>query len=184
MSKWVGLFLVLMVSTLSAIEINIKFDDGNQITYTLPEIEQIKFSPTADSSLLFCIYFDHSDSLCVNLEAIKEITFSEIEDVSIEDAAKLSTLLSISSLKNYPNPFNPTTTIVFNTAIQGKVKVEIFNSRGQLVSVLMNKQLSVGDHSLIWNGTDDRGREVASGVYFYRVSVNEDAETAKMLYLR
>lgn len=185
MSKWVCLVLILPVWMLSAIDINIEFDDGHKISYELSEIEHISFTPAADESNPYlCIYFVQSDSLCFALSSIKEITFSEIDDVSVEDLVKLSAILPISSLRNYPNPFNPSTTISFSTAVKGNVTVEVFNSRGQLVSRLMDKQLPAGDYSLKWDGTDDSSRQAASGIYYYRVSVDESAKSSKMLYLK
>lgn len=185
MNKWICLISVLLVSLLSAIDINIKFIDGDKVSRPLSDISQITFNPAnEDSSLYLCIHFVQNDSLSFALSSIKEISFTEIDEVSAEEFLKLSSLLLINALKNYPNPFNPSTTISFNTAVQGKVKVEVFNSRGQLITCLIDSDLPAGYHSLKWDGTDDRNRSVASGVYFYRVSVNDSAKSAKMLYLK
>jgi len=88
-------------------------------------------------------------------------------------------------LTNYPNPFNPETNIVFNLPEDGKVQLDIYNIRGQKVKTLINSNLDQGNHSVIWNGEDDSGKKVSSGVYLYKLQVNGKTEkTKKMLLLR
>ena len=86
--------------------------------------------------------------------------------------------------QNYPNPFNPTTTISFNLPVSGKVRLEVFNLLGQKVKVLQDGQLSAGNHALEWDATDDYGRTVATGVYFYRLTTEEFTQTKKMMLLK
>jgi hypothetical protein len=79
----------------------------------------------------------------------------------------------ISSLiSNYPNPFNPETTIRFSIAKDSKVELNIYNIKGQRVRTLINQQYFAGEHSIVWKGEDDFGRSVGSGVYFYNLSVD------------
>ncbi|MDO9578414.1 MAG: SBBP repeat-containing protein [Candidatus Cloacimonadales bacterium] len=75
-------------------------------------------------------------------------------------------------LSNYPNPFNPETTISFSIQQNSKIELEIFNVKGQLVKSLINGQQNAGDHSVIWNGKDDNGNNVCSGIYLYKLQVN------------
>ncbi|MGC9362207.1 MAG: choice-of-anchor J domain-containing protein, partial [Candidatus Syntrophosphaera sp.] len=70
---------------------------------------------------------------------------------------------------NYPNPFNPETTIRYSLAEPGPVKIEIYNIRGQHVKSLVNESKAAGNHSVVFDGTDDSGRRISSGVYFYRM---------------
>jgi hypothetical protein len=91
---------------------------------------------------------------------------------------------SILAAQNYPNPFNPETTISFNIAEAGKVNVEIFNTKGQKVKTLANEEMTSGNHSLIWDGTDSNNTQVSSGVYFYKVSHNGNTETKKMMLIK
>lgn len=79
------------------------------------------------------------------------------------------TLPAISSLGNYPNPFNPSTTISFNTTTASPVSVKIYNIKGQLVKTLHRGELAAGRHELVWDGRDDSNRSVASGVYFTKI---------------
>ncbi len=86
--------------------------------------------------------------------------------------------------QNYPNPLNPFTRIEFVLPEPDKVKLEIFNILGQKVRILLDAHLDAGQQTLIWDGRDDLGREVSSGVYMYRLTVAQRRETKKMLLLR
>jgi len=72
----------------------------------------------------------------------------------------------------YPNPFNPATTIRFVLAQNRKVRLQIFNLRGELVRTLVNKEMPRGVHEVRWNGRDKAGRMAASGIYFYRLDLD------------
>jgi len=85
---------------------------------------------------------------------------------------------------NYPNPFNPTTTISYSLATAQNVSLDIFNMRGQRIRSLVNGTTPAGDHSVVWNGTDDSGRNLPSGVYFYRLSTPEKTTTLKMVMVK
>ncbi len=85
---------------------------------------------------------------------------------------------------NYPNPFNPETTIRFDLAKSGKMKLEIFNVKGQAVKTLLNGDIEAGYHSIKWNGKDDNGKQTTSGVYFYRLTADGKSLTNKMLMLK
>ncbi|MFA7057023.1 MAG: T9SS type A sorting domain-containing protein, partial [Candidatus Cloacimonadales bacterium] len=86
---------------------------------------------------------------------------------------------------NYPNPFNPETTIEFNNPVQGEVNVSIYNLKGQLVKKLLQENLSQGVHKIVWNGTDSNEKQVSSGVYFYRInSANKESITKKIILMK
>ncbi|MBA4313158.1 MAG: hypothetical protein C0417_11075 [Chlorobiaceae bacterium] len=86
--------------------------------------------------------------------------------------------------QNYPNPFNPSTTIEYSTPIKTEVQVNIFNEIGQLVRNLYNGVVESGNYSLSWDGKDNNGLSLSSGIYFYQVTVGEDAQTKKMILLK
>ncbi len=85
---------------------------------------------------------------------------------------------------NYPNPFNPVTTIKFSQAESGDVDLTIYNLRGQRVRTLLNKTMSKGDHSVVWNGTDDRDQYVSSGVYLIKLNTNRNTDTTKCILMK
>ena len=94
-------------------------------------------------------------------------------------------LVAANSLRNYPNPFNPTTNIAFNVEKAGNVSVDIFNARGQKVTTLVDEYLLAGAHSVVWNGTNDRGDNVASGIYLYKMKAGgRYTSTKKMILLK
>ncbi|MBW6513649.1 MAG: T9SS type A sorting domain-containing protein [Candidatus Syntrophosphaera sp.] len=86
--------------------------------------------------------------------------------------------------QNYPNPFNPSTTIAFSAQDSGNARLDIFNTKGQLVRTLLNNEVQRGDHRLSWNGTDDHGMPVASGLYLYKLDLNGQSQTRKMLLMK
>lgn len=92
--------------------------------------------------------------------------------------------IPVFSMKNYPNPFNPTTTIICELAESSPVRMDIFNAKGQLVNTLLNQDMLAGHHSVIWDGKDGQGRAVSSGVYLYRMSLPNKVMTNKMLLLK
>ena len=113
---------------------------------------------------------------------IEQITFGP--DVSVEDMVEFISQIPIKFIKNYPNPFNPKTTISFEIAEKGKTAVEIYNVKGQKVKTLLKENLEVGTHSIVWDGKNDNKQQVASGMYFYKISVNGKQKTNKMLMLK
>jgi len=85
---------------------------------------------------------------------------------------------------NYPNPFNPETTISFQMALEGKVQIDIFNIKGQKIKTIINQYISKGSHKVVWNGVDDTGRGVSSGVYFYQMQTDNCVVAKKMLLMK
>jgi len=98
---------------------------------------------------------------------------------SPDDITPSSPILS----QNYPNPFNPVTKIEFYVPVASQVELEIFNIKGQKVKVLANNQYEQGYHELTWKGKDESERNVGSGVYFYRLKVNNKTTAVKKCLL-
>ena len=85
---------------------------------------------------------------------------------------------------NYPNPFNPDTNINFSLSIASNLGVEIYNTKGQKIKTLVDEYYPAGEHNIVWNGTDDNGTSVASGVYFYRMVAGEYVGVGKMAMMK
>jgi hypothetical protein len=85
---------------------------------------------------------------------------------------------------NYPNPFNPTTTIMFAMPEAAKATIEIYNILGQKVKTLYADNLKAGIHTVQWDATDSHGNQVSAGVYIYRLSTNNVSKTKKMILLK
>ena len=88
--------------------------------------------------------------------------------------------------QNYPNPFNPVTVIRYTLAESGEATLQVYNSAGQLVRTLSSGSQESGEHSATWDGKNDRGQEVATGVYFYRLQAHEGKfdQTRKMILMK
>lgn len=87
-------------------------------------------------------------------------------------------------LSNYPNPFNPSTTISFGIKEAARVSVDIYNLKGQHIRTLMDESKAAGDHSILWDGCDDQGRAVASGVFLYKIHAGKYSSSRKMVLLK
>ncbi|MDD4309824.1 MAG: C25 family cysteine peptidase [Candidatus Cloacimonetes bacterium] len=85
---------------------------------------------------------------------------------------------------NYPNPFNPTTTIKFSLKTKSPVNLEIYNIMGQKVRTLVKGDIDQGFHSVVWNGKDGNNRPVSSGVYFYKLDAGKYTSTKKMIIMK
>ncbi len=86
--------------------------------------------------------------------------------------------------QNYPNPFNPETTLSFSLDKATRARLRIYNNRGQLVKTLLATDLSTGTHHAVWNGQDEQGHSVSSGIYFYKLEAAGRSQTRKMLLLK
>ena len=82
---------------------------------------------------------------------------------------------------NFPNPFNPATTITYSIKSNGHTNLTIYNTLGQMVRTLVDTPQPAGVHKVQWNGCDEEGRQVASGVYFYRLNAGSFTQTRRML---
>ena len=85
---------------------------------------------------------------------------------------------------NYPNPFNPTTTISYSLQETAPAVLEIYNVKGQLVKTLVNQVHAGGEHQVVWNGVDDAGNSVGSGVYFFKLRSGKFSSSKKMVLMK
>jgi len=86
--------------------------------------------------------------------------------------------------QNYPNPFNPTTRIQFAVPKPAKVTLTVYNIMGQEVATLVQERKEIGYYEIIWNGRDDYGKPVSTGVYIYRLFTDKHSQTRKMMLLK
>ncbi len=119
-------------------------------------------------------FIDNKIDQLINISNISMIDENQL------DIAPITTRL----YNNYPNPFNPETTISFDLPQRDKVELVVYNLKGQKVKSLINEEMDMGVHKIIWNGTNNQGKEVASGVYYYRLSCRNYTKTNKMVLLK
>jgi len=114
-------------------------------------------------------------------------TFSEPTPGASNDGstdAPSAGILGARLLPNYPNPFNPMTTLRFEIPRDGVVRLEIFDARGRRVSLLTDETLIAGTHEVVWKGCDDAGRDQTSGVYYSRLTCGDTVCTGRLTLLR
>lgn len=104
--------------------------------------------------------------------------------VSSVETPAVATPSEFALLQNYPNPFNPETVITYNVAEHMEVTLNVYNIVGQKIKNLVNEKIAPGTQAAKWDGTDESGRQVASGVYFYRIQAGRFVQTKRMLLLR
>jgi immune inhibitor A len=140
------------------------------------------------------VVMDTSGDDLTGLDYVQSLTFDTIlaqvkaDVVEIGDGLQLPDNFAV--MPNYPNPFNPSTVIRFGIPRpeQGqpglRVRLEVYNSLGRMVKTLVNKPLNPGVYEVEWDGTNDRGMAVASGVYLYRLTRGDESGSRKMILLK
>ncbi|UCE23893.1 MAG: M20/M25/M40 family metallo-hydrolase, partial [Candidatus Zixiibacteriota bacterium] len=104
---------------------------------------------------------------------------------SAEDLSKGgNTPNSFALSQNYPNPFNPMTDICYSLPAAAHVRLSVYNILGQMVTTLVDERKTAGTHTVRWDGTDEAGRMVATGIYLYQLRADDYIESRKMLLLK
>lgn len=158
-------------------EVQISFEDF------WPEYGSAEFNPPFDATDIVAIdwgphrTFYDVDFYIDNVRLLTEV-------VSVDDFVKSELPSEFRLYQNYPNPFNPSTTIEFYLHEPAYVTLEIYNTIGQLVTVLVDEYRQQGRYSAIWNARDQAGRELSSGIYFYRIAAGASVEIKKMKLVR
>jgi flagellar hook assembly protein FlgD len=91
---------------------------------------------------------------------------------------------AITKLDNFPNPFNPETTISYSLSNASNVLMEMYNLKGQKIKTLVSQYLDAGDYSVVWDGNNDLNLPVSSGVYLYRLQTDTDHVIQKCILLK
>ena len=131
-----------------------------------------------------------NDVYCFEFYPIYTPNFMVGTDIGVFLATYLTSLddkqieiVSSIDLSNFPNPFNPTTTIEYSIQNDSKVELSIFNIKGQKIKTIAHNEFTKGNHSTIWNGVDESGKSVSSGVYLYKLIVDGKTEAVKKCLL-
>lgn len=127
-----------------------------------------------------------SDGFAFLFTAVLDGVFNKIWLVKCEPVTNIENLTlshEIIGMTNYPNPFNPSTTIEFSIKEDSKVDLSIFNVNGQKIKTLTSSEFTKGSHSIIWRGDNESGKLVGSGIYYYKLNVNDKTEIVKKCLL-
>ncbi len=141
------------------------------------------WSPSGDQ---FC--YTRSRGVYENGKNIRKATI-HINDFNIQGSVGQETSVSAKPAEfkligNYPNPFNPSTTIRFSLASEGRAELVIYNMAGQVVRGLVSRSLPPGMHSVVWDGRDGSGRPVSSGTYISRLKMEGKVESRRMTLVK
>ena len=154
------------------------FDTFNEMIFADGGI--VEFDIPVDES--WYAFFDNGFSLNNPQNIEGYVSLYEYEETSADDDIMV---VSNKLIGNYPNPFNPTTTISFSiTQASPFVTLEIFNIKGQKIKTLVNDKLDEGLHHVVWNGKDDVNKPVASGIYFYKLQTGKYTAVKKMVLMK
>ena len=104
--------------------------------------------------------------------------------VSFKNEPEITPVPARLETSNYPNPFNPVTTIVYSLPKDSKISISIYNIKGQKVKTLVTGTQPAGSYNVTWNGKDESGKDVTSGIYFYKLKTQNNEITRKMLLLK
>jgi len=131
-------------------------------------------------------FIELGDVLIKSLISDEEYEIETIWTIMVESGVGVIEILPVVTrlYQNHPNPFNPTTTISFDLVNAGKVTLNIYNIKGELVRTLASGNYPAGKHNLIWNGRDDNGKTISSGVYFYHLKMKEYNSFRKAVMLK
>ncbi len=183
----------VIVTFLSSFPFDYYIDDELFIIGSFAVVFDVSIPPYST----FSEYYTHTDNVSVGDHIlIGEFNYNWVSDpvsITIEQVGVENIQYSIYNfqLRNYPNPFNPETTISFNLTTERTENTEIiiFNTKGQKIKILdcdeslVTTADGVG-YSITWNGTDHNNKPVSSGIYFYKISAGKSSALKKMLLMK
>lgn len=138
------------------------------------------------ASLVQLIYPNPNDSDVVRLQVSNtQITGFTIVQDPLNSITEISGMPgSFELAQNYPNPFNPTTTIRFSVPTEQQTRLEVIDVMGRVIATLVNDKVGAGTYNVTWDGMDQAGNVVGSGVYFYRLSAGNFVEMKQMTMMK
>lgn len=165
------------LKTISFLGNSDQYEDGFALPLNLEE-QYLPSINVLDNNTIYVnrVEKNSDNSLCVYCDLID---LSYFVANSSEDVTPLTLKAT-----NYPNPFNPETTISYNLPQAGDVSVQIYNLKGQLVKTLINEVQSAGNQKVIWKGNNNQNKQVSSGIYLYKIKTNTDLISGKMVLMK
>ena len=159
------------------------FTESNEIIFrlwntsaqkeTILTPEEIQFYDPASGNPIDPVPYEGKGTAAAAITVASSVSLPSSEQEGIPQSYSLD--------QNYPNPFNPSTSISYALAQPSQVELKIFNLKGGLVKTLFDGRQSAGNHSIQWNGANNLGEEVATGIYFYKLTTDKFVAVKKMI---
>lgn len=140
--------------------------------------------PNTDYSIFAGSFLSDTNKLSLYMNLGNRLYVQEINLSTLSSDIMPEPKPFISNITNYPNPFNPETNISFVLNSTSPIQIDIYNTKGQKVKSLLKQTLNSGNHSILWNGKNDKNKSVASGLYFYKIKANHNSYSGKMLLIK
>lgn len=147
-------------------------------TVNIPRVITLNSSWAASNCRVIVFVQNNTDKKIQNVEYIESSSLTSIG----EPVGGVPTTFAVS--QNYPNPFNPSTRIDYAVSKQSSVSLKVYNLVGQEVKTLVSEQKSVGVYKAEWNGKDNFGKDVPSGMYLYKMTAGSFEQTKKMILIK
>ena len=184
-------------------EITIKISE-KQFMEAISKLEIIINNPPDDTKRLlaeideaYCYYMKVTEGIKAEPEhctfkpnnfaefaAIRDMNYDLLLNNSDPNAQNSSVVTAVMSCSNYPNPFNNQVSINYTMPKEAVVEITVYNSKGQKVKTLVNGNSKAGVHKAVWNGCDQNGKSLSSGIYFYKVTTSGKTITRKMVLMK
>jgi len=151
---------------------------------TDPSVTEITLEATTTSDPYHSVFFIYESNAGGQYNINKTEPVIENSSVSLSNPTNVSVPKEYGLDQNYPNPFNPDTQIKYALPANSHVELVVYNVLGQSVRILVNQDMPAGSHEANWDGKDENGNQVSSGIYFYRLSAGSYGATKKMMMLK
>ena len=159
-----------------------------RLQMTVSEAQELKGSVDGSGALVEFVFRSTEDPLAADFQIAEGVLVDfagQIDQIHNIEVGNLSLRPDDFGLaQNVPNPFNPSTTIDYQMPEAGEVRLTVYNLLGQEIRTLIDGQLDAGYHTIVWDGMDDAGRQVASGVYVYRMHSGNFSAIRRMMLLK
>jgi len=181
-SAWVGLLLLAALGAPPTAHANgpmlsIRLTGGQQTIYAIGDVQRMGF----EGDTLVVVATGGSDRYAA--ESVTKIEFL-MEVSGIHDPREAAALVHVMHLfQNQPNPFSPETKIAFDLPHSGPVELRIYSADGRLIRRLVKDERQAGQHTASWDGRNDAGEKVGSGIYFYQLTAPGVEESRRMVLL-